>query len=363
MRIVLTHLYGWPEVRRGAERYTHELAAGLLRAGHDVRIVTSATKVGRDRVLDVPVHRLRRRGFLAARYGESGLNAEFGLRTLLRVAPRNIDVWHAMSPGDAAAAALVSGLRRRVRSVYTEVGFPAKASRDRRPDRRLYDYVVGNVDRFVCLSEPAGDLLKSDYGRDGDVVPGGVDLRTFRPVGSREGRPVLLFPSSLSESRKNVGLLLEAVALLVAQGQPVDVWLVGPGELPADLSPLARKGLEAVTVHRTASPEELPEMYSRAWVTVLPSHAEVFGLVVLESMACGTPAVVLDDGLGPSRLVTPRTGRRCAAESESLAQACQAALDLAADSGTAGACQARAAEFDWDTVVVPQFVAMYQQGR
>jgi alpha-1,6-mannosyltransferase len=363
MRIVLTHLYTWPEVRRGAERYTHELAAGLLRAGHAVGIVTSAPSAGHDRVLDVPVHRLRRRGFLATRYGESGLNAEFGLRTLLRVAPRTIDVWHAMSPGDAAAATLTSSVRRTIRSVYTEVGFPAKASRDRRPDRRLYDYVVGHVDRFVCLSEPAGELLKRDYGRDGDVVPGGVDLRTFRPLGPREGRRVLLFPSSLSEPRKNVGLLLEAAALLVARAQPVDVWLVGPGELPTDLSPLARKGLEAVSVHRTALPEELPALYSRAWVTVLPSQAEVFGLVVLESMACGTPVVVLDDGLGPSQLVTAQTGLRCSGEAESLAQACEAALGLASDSATASACQARAAEFDWDTVVVPRFVAMYQDGR
>jgi glycosyltransferase involved in cell wall biosynthesis len=327
-----------------------------------VRIINSAARPGRDRVLDVPVHRLRRRGYLQRRYGESALSAEFGLRTLLRLAPGGIDVWHAMSAGDAAAAAFVSRLRRDVRSVYTEVGFPAKASRDRRPDRRLYDYVVQNVDRFVCLSQPAGDLLERDYGRVGDIVPGGVDLRVFQPTAKQEGRPVLLFPSSLSEPRKNVGMLLEAAALLSARGRPVDVWLVGPGDLPANLSALAMNGLASVTIRRVASPDELAELYSRAWATVLPSQAEVFGLVVLESMACGTPAVVLDDDLGPSRLVTPQTGRRSAPDSESLADACDAALELAADSATRGHCQARAADFDWDNVVVPQFVAMYQQG-
>jgi glycosyltransferase involved in cell wall biosynthesis len=363
MRIVLTHLYAWPEVRRGAERYTHELGAGLLRAGHDVRIVSSAADPSDDRVLDVPVRRLRRRGYLQARYGESGLHAEFGLRALMRLGTARVDAWHAMSIGDAAAASLVSQVRRDVNSIYTEVGFPSKASRDRRADRRLYDYVVGHVDRFVCLSQPAGDLLRQDYGRAGDVVPGGVDTRAFQPAGPREPRPVLLFPSALSEPRKNVGLLLEAAALLARRGQPVDVWLVGPGELPQELSPLATEGLASVSVHRTASSEELPELYSQAWVTVLPSQAEVFGLVVLESMACGTPAVVLDDGLGPSILVTAETGRRSAPDAESVAQACEDALALAPDPRTAARCQARAAEFDWDTVVVPQFVAMYQQGR
>ena len=41
MRVAVAHPFFWPEVRRGAERFAHELARGLGERGHDVRLVTS----------------------------------------------------------------------------------------------------------------------------------------------------------------------------------------------------------------------------------------------------------------------------------------------------------------------------------
>jgi D-inositol-3-phosphate glycosyltransferase len=42
--------------------------------------------------------------------------------------------------------------------------------------------------------------------------------------------------------------------------------------------------------------EELPYFYSAADLCVLPSYYESFGLVALESLACGTPVVVTKVG-------------------------------------------------------------------
>jgi hypothetical protein len=42
LRVVLTHVYAWPEVRRGGERYLHGLASALAWAGHAVDIVSTA---------------------------------------------------------------------------------------------------------------------------------------------------------------------------------------------------------------------------------------------------------------------------------------------------------------------------------
>jgi phosphatidyl-myo-inositol alpha-mannosyltransferase len=359
MRIVLTHAYGWPEVRRGAERYVHELSAALVRSGHSVEVVMTAERPGRDIVLGVPVVRLQRRHHLTSRYGDLADQVEFGAQAFARLIGRRADVWHAVSTGDGAAASLAARLRPGLRSVYTEAGFPSRQSRERRRDHRYYQQIVRHIDEFVCLSEPAARMLNDDYGRAGRVVPGGVDTTVFSPGGARHPSPLLLFPSALGESRKNVTLVLEAVARLRERGQPVELWLVGPGELPPDLSPLAQDGLAAVTMHRVAESSEVPELYRRAWVTVLPSHAEVFGLVVLESMACGTPAVVLDDGLGPAELVVPGAGVRTEPTPDALADACALAIEMSRSAETVERCRDRAMDFDWDRSVVPQLMAAY----
>src|ERR1700759_1082864 len=99
MRIALTHQFCWPEVRRGAERYTHELAAGLRRAGHDAVIVSSAAAPGSELVLDVPVRRLRQRNLMRRRFGRASGGVAFGAQTLWAVGRHRYDVWHAMSVG------------------------------------------------------------------------------------------------------------------------------------------------------------------------------------------------------------------------------------------------------------------------
>ena len=61
-----------------------------------------------------------------------------------------------------------------------------------------------------------------------------------------------------------------------------------------------RKKAEAITAleskYKNLSDEELKNEYQRSILTVLPStdKAEAFGLVLTESMACGTPVIASD---------------------------------------------------------------------
>jgi glycosyltransferase involved in cell wall biosynthesis len=103
--------------------------------------------------------------------------------------------------------------------------------------------------------------------------------------------------------------------------------------------------------------EDLAALYARASVTVLPSILEVFGMVVVESMATGTPVVGTRDGALPELISNPRIGRLfdpgpivdgAASNDEGLAAALLEALDLGALPETADFCRANAEKYSWD---------------
>lgn len=374
MRIVLTSAHCWPDVRRGGERYVHELAAALRRAGHDVRIVSTGSPPRRDVVLDVPVRRLRRRaapGRYPDPWSDLAVETAFGAQSFASLAAPALagrfDVWHATSTGDGAAAAVTGVMAhrvgRRLRTVFTEHGFPARRSRDARPDRRSHGVVVRHIDHYVCVSRAAGDHLLRDYGRPADVVPPGVQLDAHRAA-TRHPTPALLYAGSLTEPRKGIPLLLEAVATLRREHADAELWLLGQGDVSGALAQAPAQARTAVTRCGPVTDVELRTAYATAWVTVLPSRAESFGMTVVESLASGTPAVVLRDGGGPSEIVnSPAIGQTADATADDLARACGEALELVRRPSTVEACRARAADYDWDTVVVPALERIYTLDR
>lgn len=343
LRIVLTSVHAWPGVRRGAERYVHELSSALQDAGHRVRVLSTGSPRC-DVQLGVPVRRLRPVG--GDGHGIAGQEASFGLRALAREGLRGADVWHATSTGDGAAAATAGRLRPGLRTVFTDHGFPVRRSREARGDARLHGHLVRHVGAYVCVSEAAGAWLAKDYGRAATVVPPGVDTRVFRPGGPRAPRPVVLYSGDLAESRKHVRTLVEAVGRL----DGVTLRLAGPGT--PDLSGLPTDHVELLGVQR---PEHLPRLYREAWVTALPSVAESFGMALSESLACGTPGVARADGGGPAEVLDAATGVLCGDGAAALADALEQALAM--DAGQA--CVARAQRWDWRTAVVPALEQVY----
>jgi len=361
LRIALSHVYAWPEVHRGGERYMHELGGALAELGHQVRILTTAPQPARDQVRGVEVQYLRRRHLLPSRLGAQSDEVAFGAQALARLAVAPLDVWHAMGTSDAAAAALTSRVRS-VRSAYTDLGFPYRASRERRPDRRLHELVVRHLDHYICFSKAAGDHLAEGYGRSAEVVPGGVDVDRFGPADRRHGSPALLFAADASEPRKNLPLLFEAVALLRRDHPDLEVWVAGRGDQSGLLAAAPPAAKEAAVLLGDVAPEDMIDLYGRAWVTVLPSEAEAFGLVFVESLACGTPIVGLDRG-GPAEIIRAGIGAAAQPTASSVADACAAALDLAARPGIVADCRAAARDWDWKTAIVPRLLELYHQPR
>ncbi len=127
-----------------------------------------------------------------------------------------------------------------------------------------------------------------------EVTPLGIDITGWQPAAFRE-RPVpfrVISVGRLAEV-KGYPLLLDAVALLLAEGRDLRLTLVGDGPEREALEEQARRlGIAEKIVFAGWKPQdELRELYQNSEVCVLSSFAEGIPVVLMEAMASGVPCV------------------------------------------------------------------------
>ena len=365
MRIALTHAFCWPEVRRGAERFLPELAAALVRRGHEVTHLSAAWEAGESIERGVRTIRLPRRHEDQYRH-----ESEFGRRVFARLTGERYDAVHSLGRWDTVASIAAARVRRDGRrTVITDLGIPDPVWWRQQGRRQAWAArrVVRHVDIYSAMSRTAVDALAAGYGRrDGVVVPGGVDLAAFAPAPVRAPRPAILFSGAVTEPRKGVDMLLAALPAIAAAEPEVELWLSGPGDPAALLAaaPGGRETAERVRALGVGAADEQPQRYGTAWVTCLPSTHDSFGMALLESLACGTPLVTTTHS-APQELVTEGvTGTVCPPrDPAALAAACLRGLRLARASTTAAACRAAAEPYDWDRGLAPLCERLYRDGH
>jgi glycosyltransferase involved in cell wall biosynthesis len=166
-------------------------------------------------------------------------------------------------------------------------------------ERRLYR----RADAIVVLSRAFGRVAVERYGADPNrirVISPGVDLERYAPGDRMAARADLGIPGSgrvvvcvrRLVPRMGVDMLLRAWASTPRQPEDILV-VVGDGPERPRLEELASSlGVPVRWAGRVAE-SSLPLYYRAADVSVVPSaELEGFGLVVLESLASGTPVVV-----------------------------------------------------------------------
>lgn len=164
------------------------------------------------------------------------------------------------------------------------------------------------ADFLAAPSRYMADLVAASTGRECAVMPLGVDHSVFTPAGD-PGAEILCVADFYRHKRHD--LLIDAW-LLLASPRP-RLRLVGNphvdpethARLVAYISSLPEAS--SIALEHGIALSQLVDAYRRARVFVMPSERESFCMPLLESMACGVPAVArglssLRETAGPSAL-------------------------------------------------------------
>jgi len=164
--------------------------------------------------------------------------------------------------------------------------------------RRLYNRFAATL----VASDRIAQVLREWGVRNVHVVKLGVNIDIFCPdetdrepvrrlLGVEPGRKLLLYVGRLAKE-KNTARLFKAFALLSGrEPKSFHLLVIGEGPQRKQLQALQGQHRNISWIRYCADPRELARYYRAADLFVHPGVQETFGLVALESQACGTPVV------------------------------------------------------------------------
>jgi D-inositol-3-phosphate glycosyltransferase len=226
---------------------------------------------------------------------------------------------------------------------------------------------VRDCQRIIVATEKEKQDLIRHYGAFPEkigVVPCGVNMALFKPMDKIAARQklgltdekILLFVGRI-DPLKGIDQLLKTMPRL-KNSDGIRLIVVGGDENSrAELEGLEKLSVElniqdSVTFQGLVKQDQLPYYYNAADVCVVPSYYESFGLVALESLACGTPVIAADVGDLRNIIRQGETGYVVADNSpEKLAASIQAILSgPQRDIESVLSIRASVSRFDWSKI-------------
>lgn len=142
-------------------------------------------------------------------------------------------------------------------------------------------------------------------GKNIELIHHGIDLQVFKPLNKNESKSKLRIPvdgktlmfsaekfgSNNFKGGKDFQNILNQINDIIKE--KIYVIILGSGRL--DLAP-EMKNIEFIKPGYITDEKKIVQCYSAADIFVYPTKADSFGLVLLESIACGTPAITFNIG-------------------------------------------------------------------
>jgi glycosyltransferase involved in cell wall biosynthesis len=279
----------------GAETHLHEIFGRLAGRGHEVALLVSGWPGGptSDRLDGIEVHRTG---------GRYTFNLTAPVYYRRRLMDRDFDVMiedlnkvPLMSPLWAGHPLTLLVHHLFGATAFEEAGWPMAAATWllERPLGTVYRRVpTMAVSRSTAQDLGARGLPESSIA----VIPNGVDADLYTPAAvARFDVPTVLYLGRLKRY-KRVDLPIRALAALREEGVEARLIVAGTGDHAQRLREIAEElGVhDRVELPGHVSEARKVELFRRAWVHVLTSPKEGWGITNLEAAACGTPTVASD---------------------------------------------------------------------
>jgi glycosyltransferase involved in cell wall biosynthesis len=281
----------------GVETHVKEISERLVKAGHDVEVITTD-----------PTGRLNKRetinGVKVIRFRSfaPGNAYYFAPQIYCYLKKHKYDVIHAH--GYHAFPAFFTSLGKHGGKFiftphYHRRGHTAFRNLLHKPYRFLGKLIFSRADSVICVSEYEKKLVESDFKVAAKTVkiPNGINLKEFenlrRPEKSlnrNTGKEKHLLYVGRLEEYKGVQYIIQSLPEL----HNFQLRIVGKGPYETKLRNMAKNlGVEGrVEWLKDLTRKELLKCYADADIFLMLSSYEAYGITVAEALAAGTPCVV-----------------------------------------------------------------------
>jgi len=161
---------------------------------------------------------------------------------------------------------------------------------------------------FAMLKE-----IEKYTNKEIEEIPFGVDINRFKkPEKDLDKKDIVIGTIKDLEEVYGIEVLLKAFEILAKRNPllPLKLLIVGKGSLEAELKKLSvTLGIsDKVEFPGYISPDHVADYHNMIDIFMCLSHAESFGVSVVEAMACSTPVVVSNVGGLPEVVIDKKTG-------------------------------------------------------